>query len=217
MNSQQIITILRQNADKAYAVRMSSYMKNLFPFLGIQKPRRSELSKDFMKEKCKNPQLDWDFVDLMFDMEEREFQYLALEYLGKMQKKLQKEDIYKIEQLIQLKSWWDTVDTLAPLVGVLCIKYPELKEEHVKDWITHNNIWLKRVSIIFQLKYKNDVDTDFLCKAILNNKDTKEFFINKAIGWALRQYSKFNADWVRVFLVENELHSLSVREARKYL
>jgi 3-methyladenine DNA glycosylase AlkD len=192
-------------------------MKNLFSFLGIQKPMRTELSKDFLKEKCRNPQIDWDFVDLMFDMEEREFQYLALEYLGKMQKKLQKEDIYKIERLIQLKSWWDTVDTLAPLVGVLCIKYPELKEEHVKDWITHNNIWLNRVSIIFQLKYKNDVDTDFLSRAILSNKATKEFFINKAIGWALRQYSKSNADWVRVFLAENELHSLSVREARKYL
>ena len=213
----QIVEILKQNADEAYAKRMSAYMKDHFPYLGIPKPKRAELSKSFLKEVTKEKMIDWNLVNYFWELPEREFQYLALEYLSKMQKQLEKPDISKLESLIVNKSWWDSVDSLAPLVGELCQKYPELKDEVLADWIINPNIWLKRVTILFQLKFKDDVDTDFLSKAILSNHLTKEFFINKAIGWALRQYSKFNPDWVKEFISSHSLSPLSIREGSKYL
>ncbi|WP_207784542.1 DNA alkylation repair protein [Marinifilum breve] len=212
-----IVEQFRKNSDEANARKMSAYMKNHFPFLGLPKPKRAQLSKNFLKEMTKEKVIDWNLVHYLWELPEREFQYLALEYLGKLKKQLEKSDISNLEQLIVTKSWWDTVDSLAPLVGVLCQKYPELKTEVLGDWIISSNIWLKRASILFQLKYKNDVDTEFLTKTIIANNLSNEFFVNKAIGWALRQYSKFNPDWVKEFISKYPLSPLSVREGSKYL
>ncbi len=213
----EIIDIYEKNANRELAKRMESYMKNHFSFLGIPKPLRAKLSKQFLKEKTKIKRIDWNFVFQMFEKSEREFQYLAMDYLRKLEKTLQKADIEMLEKLILNKSWWDSVDTLAPLVGALCLKHPELKEEVLANWMGNSNIWLKRVSIIFQLKYRDKTDTDFLKKAILRNNMTKEFFLNKAIGWALRQFSKFNPDWVKLFIASYPLSALSIREGSKYL
>lgn len=212
-----IVEIFKENANEEYAKRMSAYMKNYFPFLGIPKPKRVELSKLFMQEKLQHTRIDWQLIFDLYELNEREYQYLALEYLSKMQKHLVKADISKLEHLLIQKSWWDTVDSLASIVGFVCIKYPELKKEVLQIWMISSNIWLKRVSIIFQLKYKTEVDTQFLAKAILANHLSKEFFIKKAIGWALRQYSKYNPDWVRKFISQNSLSPLSIREGSKYL
>jgi 3-methyladenine DNA glycosylase AlkD len=213
----QIVEIFRQNTDPEYAKRMSAYMKNHFSFLGIPKPKRAALSKAFLKEAIKEKSIDWNMVLYLWDLPEREYQYLALEYLSKLQKYLVKDDLSKLEMLILSKSWWDSVDALAPLVGVICKGYPEVKQEVMYNWIIDSNIWLKRVTIIFQLKYKNDVDTEFLSKAIRSNHLSNEFFVNKAIGWALRQYSKYNPDWVRTFISQHSLSPLSIREGSKYL
>lgn len=212
-----IVEQFRKNSNEVNARKMSAYMKNHFPFLGLPKPQRVELSKDFLREITKEKMIDWNLVNYLWELSEREFQYLALEYLAKLKKHLEKSDISKLEQLIVTKSWWDSVDALAPLIGVLCKKYPELKTEILSDWIISSNIWLKRVSILFQLKYKNDVDTQFLSKTIIANNLSNEFFVNKAIGWALRQYSKFNPDWVKEFISRYPLSPLSIREGSKYL
>ncbi|MCK4813811.1 MAG: DNA alkylation repair protein, partial [Candidatus Marinimicrobia bacterium] len=185
-----IITHLRANRNPEKAAGMKAYMKHQFEFLGLQKAARAALTNAFMKEKCKNEIIDWKFVDTLWDQPEREFQYLALNYLSRMQKQFEKKDIKKLEQLIISKSWWDTVDGIAPLVGFLTMMYTELKKSVIKRWIYDDDIWLNRISIIFQLKYKQDTDIAFLVKAILANAGTKEFFLNKAIGWALREYSK---------------------------
>lgn len=199
------------------AKEMAAYMKNKFKFLGIPKPLRANLSKDFFKQ-CRNDKfIDWNFVFKCFDMHKREFQYLAIDYIIIMKNLLMPEDIYKIENLILKKSWWDTTHSLDSVVGYMCLTYPYLKEEVIAKWINSDNIWLKRVSIDFQLKYKDKTDVNFLSKAILSNCNTNEFFINKAIGWSLREYSKTNKEWVKEFLKNNKLHSLSVREASKYL
>ena len=213
----RIIEIYNENSNEEYAGKMSAYMKNQFVFLGIPKPKRTELSKSFLKEKTKAKTIDWNLVEYLWELQEREYQYLALEYLGKLKKCLQREDIKHLQELIVKKSWWDSVDALAPLVGVLCQKHPELKNEVLESWILNDNIWLKRVTITFQLKYKDNVDTDFLSRAIRCNSLSREFFVNKAIGWALRQYSKFNPNWVRLFIASNSLSPLSVREGSKYL
>ncbi|HHV28343.1 DNA alkylation repair protein [Acetivibrio mesophilus] len=203
--------------DDENAAKMSAYMKNKFPFLGIPKPIRAKLSKNFLKQKKKDKEVDWEFIFQCYDMPEREFHYLALDYLTAVKALLVSNDIDKIEKLIITNSWWDSVDCIDSIVGHLCLKYPQLKDSVIPKWIDSENIWLKRIAINFQLEYKEKTDTDILSRAILKNCDTGEFFINKAIGWALREYSKTDKEWVKQFIAHNKLHSLSVREASKYL
>ena len=204
---------LARNEDKAKA--MSAYMKNLFPFLGVQAIERRAICNGFFKEKKKRP-VDWVFVQQCYEKWEREYQIIAIDYLLVVKDRLVESDIEKIKQLIITKSWWDSVDCINSIVGYLCLKYSSVKSE-VRTWIYEENIWLKRIAIIHQLKYKEQTDEEFLSEAILKNNDSNEFFINKAIGWALRQYSKTNKTWVQQFLAQHELAKLSIREASKYL
>lgn len=201
------------------AKKMAAYMKNNFPFLGINAPNRKLLGKEFLKELSKSKIIDWEFVNECFAMPEREFQYLALDYLDLMKKYLQITDIEQLEKLIQTKSWWDSVDGMHKLVGVLVLKFPIIKDTYIRKWMRSDNIWLVRISINFQLSIREKTDTEILSEAILENIGSKEFFINKAIGWSLRDYSKTNKEWVANFIKEHKqlLNSLSVREGSKYL
>lgn len=212
-----IIKMFYDNRNIVQAEPMAKYMKNNFPFLGLKAPERRELAKEFLKERKKDKKVDWGFVFKCYDLPEREFQYLALGYLDKVNSLLKPNDMDNIEELIVTKSWWDSVDSIAPIVGQICNRYPEVKNEIVERWVYSDNIWLNRVSIIFQLKYKENTDTEFLKKAILENSQTSEFFINKAIGWGLREYSKTNKEWVRDFIENNKLSNLSVSEGSKYI
>ncbi|HHZ02249.1 MAG TPA: DNA alkylation repair protein [Tissierellia bacterium] len=212
-----IVEVYYKNRNEELAVPMAKYMKNKFPFLGIKTPQRKTLAKEFMKERKKDKEVDWDFIDKCFNLPEREFQYLAIHYMDVVKKLFTIDDMEKIESLITYKSWWDTVDSINPIVGYISMKYPEVKDKVISKWIYSENIWLKRVSIIFQLKYKEKTDTEFLSKAIINNASTEEFFVNKAIGWALREYSKTNKSWVSDLIENNQLSKLSVREGSKYL
>lgn len=204
-------------ADSEMAAGMAAYMKNQFAFLGVQKPRRATLSRSFLVQKKKEAAVDWDFICRCFEMPEREFQYIAIDYLIAVKGRLQANDLVRIETLIITKSWWDTVDLLAGVAGDIILRHDETKDEFVAKWMQSDNLWLRRVSILFQLKYKDNTDTAFLSRAILKNGDTKEFFLNKAIGWALREYSKTDAEWVRRFISAHSLSALSVREASKCL
>lgn len=134
------------------------------------------------------------------------------------QKQLSGIDLDKIKKLIMQKSWWETVDSLDAVVGTIVAKHPELKQ-CMLEWSVSDNIWLRRVAINFQQKYKENTDIDLLVKIIQNNFKRDEFFVNKAIGWSLRGYSKINADWVRNYLekCKGKLVPLSVKEASKYL
>ncbi len=212
-----IFEILHQHGNAEKAQQMSAYLRHQFPFLGIQAPLRRELSKSFLRDKTTVQSVDWEFVAQCFALPEREFQYLACDYLQKAKRFLQIADIAMVERYIVTKPWWDSVDVVNSVVGSFCLRYPHIKHEVISRWIVSESIWLKRVAILFQLSYKEQTDTVFLREAILYNANTNEFFVNKAIGWALRQYSRSNPLWVAQFLKENTLHSLSVREARKYL
>ncbi len=213
-----MINIFLENRDPERASQMAAYMKDQFPFLGIPKPKRELLSKEYMKQFKKQGELDWEFVNMLWSMSEREFQYLAVDYLLKLIDSLQEKDIENIKPLIITKSWWDTVDIMATrIIGPLCLKYPELINIYILKWSNSDNIWLIRSAILFQLKYKEKTDVDLLGLIIKENSETKEFFINKSIGWALREYSKTNKTWVEEFIKKNRLNSLSVREGSKYL
>ncbi len=212
-----IFEVFYENINNEQAEPMSKYMRNQFPFLGLKKPERAALSKEFLRSKKGDKEIDWEFISKCYGKEEREFKYLAIDYMDKVKDLFIPSDLGKIEEFIMTKSWWDSVDAINPIVGYIAMKYPEIKEDIILDWIKSDNIWLKRISILFQLKYKEDTDTEFLRKAILYNSNTDEFFVDKAIGWALREYSKVNKDWVMNFIENNTLSKLSVREGSKYI
>lgn len=214
----RIVSTLRKNMDPEKAPQMAAYMKNKFPFLGIQKPQRQQLTKEFIKEAKKGKTVDWDTVSMLWNLPEREFQYLAVDYLIALKDYIKAEDIERIEKLITTKSWWDTVDAIASIiVGQICRNYPELIESHIMEWAVSSNIWLVRTAILFQLKYKENTNINLLSKIIMENSEQKEFFITKAIGWVLREYSKTNKEWVRDFIRNNALQPLSIKEGSKYI
>lgn len=203
--------------DAERGLKMSAYMQNLFPFLGIPKPALKQCVKPYLQKSRKLP-LDWAFVRACWEKPCREAQYLAIEYLLLHEKQLVDTDLPKLEELIIQKSWWDTVDGLNPVVGSLVMKYPKHKDT-MRQWSVSENIWLRRAAIDFQLKYKDQTDTALLEEIIRGNFGSREFFINKAIGWSLREYSKTDPDWVRGFLerYKDDLSALSIREAGKYV
>ena len=213
-----LITDLEENRNELLAESMSKYMQDKFKFLGIRGATRTEIYKKYFPDARKTKTVDWDFVESCWNKEEREFQYVVVYYLKAMQKFLKREDISKLKYLIVTKSWWDTVDLLAKVVGSLVIRI-EGYDQIMLEWSKDSNIWLKRVAILYQLSLKEKVDKQVLDKILVNNLGDSEFFINKAIGWALRDYSKFNPEWVREFLEKNknDMVNLSLREASKYL
>jgi 3-methyladenine DNA glycosylase AlkD len=208
---------LESSADPEAAKQASAYMRDQFSFLGIAAPKRRKLWNDFLRNAGKED-MDWSFVDLCWARVHREFQYLGVEYLVVIKDKLVPSDIPKLRRIAVTKSWWDTIDGLDRVVGHIALRYPEVNGV-LLEWSVDENIWLRRIAIDHQLLRKERTDADLLERVILNNLGQKEFFINKAIGWSLRDYSKTNPSWVRDFIERNRegLAGLSVREASKYL
>lgn len=205
------------NPDKA--VWMKKYMRDQFNYIGLASPERKELKAEFIKANGKPGIEDIEeFIKLCWQSSYREMQYAGMELTYSLRKQFPKQIINLFEELITQKSWWDTIDYIAPsLAGSYFQKYPETKIEYATKWMNSNNLWLQRSSIIFQLKYKNETDTDFLFHTCISLSGEKNFFIRKAIGWALRQYSKYNAQAIISFVENNELSALSKKEALKWL
>jgi 3-methyladenine DNA glycosylase AlkD len=215
---EKLTTLFEKNRNEENAGPMEKYMKDHFPFLGIKSPLRKELEKQFFKEtEIYKVPFNSDFVTGLWEKDEREYHYTAITYIGKFIKKLPKDVVSLFEELITTKSWWDSVDSIAPLVGELARKYPEIIEETIDGWAVDDNFWLRRSAILFQLKFKQQTNEDLLYDYIGKNADSKEFFIQKAIGWALREYSKTNPVSVKAFIEGNKLAPLSVREGSKYV
>ena len=186
-----LITDFEENRNELLAESMSKYMQDKFRFLGVRGATRTEIYKKYFPDARKTKTIDWYFVESCWNKEEREFQYVVVYYLKAMQKFLKREDISRLKYLIVTKSWWDTVDLLAKVVGSLVIRI-EGYDQIMLEWSKDSNIWLKRVAILYQLSLKDKVDEIILDKILVNNLGDNEFFINKAVGWALRDYSKFN-------------------------
>lgn len=212
-----IFSQYRANADYQRGLEMSAYMRHQFKYLGIGSVKRREISAQFFREIDKKSPFDWDFVFDCFKREEREYVYLACDYMFRRKDVINECDFGNIEKLALIKPWWDSIDSIAPVVGFLCMKYPELTGKFIIPWSKGSDKWLIRISIIFQLKYKKDTNLELLSKVILHNNGTKEFFINKAIGWALREYSKTDYEWVIDFVNTNQFSNLSKREALKVI
>jgi len=211
-------TIFEQNANPAQAGPMKKYMRDQFEYLGIKSPQLSDLLKIFIQQNGLPPLDQLDPISReLWSLPQREFQYTATGFLGRLENKLEPEFITTIEYLLITKSWWDTVDTIAGhTVGTHFRRFPKVREKYLKKWRKSDNFWLRRTTLLFQLGYKKETDFDLLCEIIHENLGTDEFFINKAIGWALRQYAWTDPKPVRKFVkATEELHPLSRREALK--
>jgi 3-methyladenine DNA glycosylase AlkD len=121
--------------------------------------------------------------------------------------------------MVTNKSWWDTVDFIAvKLIGNYFKVFPELKEDYINKWIASENIWLQRSALLFQLKYKKDLDPKLMAYTIKQLLGSKEFSVNKAIGWVLREYGRTNPNWVLDFVnTTSTISNLSKKEALRLI
>lgn len=212
-------TIFEQNADPAQAAPMKKYMRDQFEYLGIKSPQFSVLMKEFIAANGLPAIHDLDLIlRELWSVPEREFQYIGTSLLGRSEKELPAKFIKTIEYMIVTKSWWDTVDSISGgTLGVHFKRFPAEKQKYLTKWRASDNFWLRRATILFQLNYKKDTDFTLLCDIICENLNSREFFINKAIGWSLRQYARVDPKAVKQFVKSTPLHPLSRREAMKHL
>lgn len=190
-------------ADPARAAGMSAYMRGQFPFLGVPAGPRRVVTKGLLPR-----EVDWDGIFQLLDHhEQREFHYVAGDAINRAT--LTRADLPQLRRFLTTKSWWDTVDLVAKKVGSVA------EPADMLEWAVDENLWVRRVAIIHQLG--RGVDTHLLGEIIGRNLGSGEFFLDKAIGWALRDASKHHPDWVRRFVAETDLSALSRREALKWL
>ncbi len=213
---QKIKESLQKLANPENQPKMEAYMKNQFAFLGIKAGPRKEFVRDYIKTNGAPTNLEL-LAEKLYQEPYREYQYVAIDLLIRYMKKADKNVISVYEKLIQEKSWWDTVDFLSgTLIGHYFLKFPEQMETYNHKWVTSDNIWLVRTAILFQLKYKTQTNEAILFGNCDKWLHSKEFFIQKAIGWALREYAKTEPLKVKQYVLRSNLAPLSRREALKH-
>ena len=213
-----VVSLFFDNADDAQASAMAAYMKNKFMFLGVAAPLRRELQRPWLVREALPPIAELNaVVEYLWDAEPREAQYFAMELVEKYIKQFRREDLALLEFMAANKQWWDSIDLVASkLMGEYFKRFPEEREAAVYRWLAGGDFWLQRCGILFQLRYKKQTDTHLLTEAILPVAQSSEFFLQKAIGWALREYRKTNPTWVDDFVAAHPLKPLSRREAWKH-
>ncbi len=221
--AQQIQQSLSALADAARAPLMCAYMKHHFPFLGVPAPARRAACLPLLRAASRfdGAQLVC-LVQRLWAFEEREYQYTAIDLLARYQRKLSEADVPALLALAQHKSWWDSVDGLAALIGDILLsvkKRAEAAHNQMDAALLNSDFWLQRIALLHQLGWREQVDTVRLARYCSHLAQEKEFFIRKAIGWALRDYAHHDPDWVGLFLHEHKavLSCLSYREAAKHL
>lgn len=210
-----LIKLFKQHANAEKAAGAKAYMRNQFEYLGLTAPLRQSISKTYIKAQLPDYNDLETIVKELWQLPEREYQYFAIDLVAAFKKQWTKDIIKLMEFILLNKSWWDTVDATSNLTGAYFKIFPGKTNTITGKWNRSDNFWLQRSSILFQLKYKKDTDTILLAKYILALAASKEFFVQKAIGWALREYSKTNSSWVQDFVKQNKLAALSEREALK--
>ena len=202
------------------ATKMEAYMKNNFTFLGIKTENRRAILKHLWKKN--HPEIKSDFRSIcwsLFNKKEREFHYCGMEILiQEIKRQYKEEDDLLIEKWLTTHSWWDSVDLLAKyLLGNYLLKFPEQTLKVIERFSNSENLWLNRSAILFQLNYKKKTDFELLKSECEKHKHSNEFFIQKAIGWALRDYSRYNLIGVSNYVNSTNLKPLSRKEATRNL
>ena len=205
-------------SNNVLALQQKAYLKNKFEHLGLTATVRRELQRPFLsKAYLPDKKEAFEIVKLLWSAGRREYQHFAQELFFKYAKQFEEEDLKLIEYIIVHDSWWDTIDFIATkIVAQYFLSFPEKRDEVISRWIESGDLWLRRSAILFQLKYKDQLDIVFLTSVIDRLIPSKEFFINKAIGWILREYAKTHPDWVQEYVAQTPLSNLSKREALKH-
>jgi len=208
-------------ADRVKARAKQQYMKSTMPFFGISLPDIKKVSKPIFKTFA--PENNQEYRDTLLylfeNAKQREFWYAGVTYALRFKTFITQENIDLYVKIIRITQWWDIVDMFASnLVGTSLL---DTKSMHMyaNKWIGDDDMWVRRTALIFQLKYKSKTDFDLLTRLILLVAHEKEFFIRKATGWALREYSKTNPTAVKDFIEFNKevLSGLSIREGLKVI
>lgn len=212
----ELMTAFGAAADPDAAAAMSSYMRGLFPFVGLPAPRRRALQAGVFRQ-FGRPDAEELLrgAEALWALPEREYQYTACDLLQRHAGLLGPGHLSRLRNLVTTKSWWDTVDSLAGhVVGPVVRRYPELVEQ-MDLWVRDSTLWVARVGILHQLRFKQATDEERLFRYCTIQAGHPDFFIRKAIGWALREYSKTAPDTVMAFVTEQTgvLSPLSQREA----
>ena len=206
----------RKNYHAQNSIAIKSYLKNQFDSYGISTPERRKICVTHMHKGLPPYRGIKTIVKACWKRPQREWQYFAIELLAGYKKVWDENIIELMEWMIIHKSWWDTVDHIASeLTGPYFLVFPRKIVPVTSAWNGSDNIWLQRSSLMFQKKYRSGTNLQLLAKYILKLRHSKEFFVQKAIGWALREYSKTNPAWVRTFVGTYDLPPLSHKEAMK--
>ncbi|MCB9184357.1 MAG: DNA alkylation repair protein [Flavobacteriales bacterium] len=209
----------KHHGDPTDAAAMQAYMKDIAPFFGIKATPRRELVKEHVALHGAPPLTELPAIARSaFACKEREMHHVALDLLMKHARKLGPGDLPWIEELISTKSWWDTVDALAVhVVGVILKRHPKEIARWNKRWIGSKDLWLNRTAILFQARWKDDTDRALLFANIDRHAAHKDFFIRKAIGWALRELAATDPEAAKAFVKSRKLSPLSEKEALRKL
>jgi len=216
----ELQSVYQENSNPEYAFPMKAYMKGKFEFYGIKADLRRSLLKPLVeKHRLEIQDTIRTLAFDLYDLPQRELHMCSMELFEKqLRKSYKKEDIQLIEKLLTTNSWWDSVDFIAKnILGKYLQTFPEEIEKVIDIFSSSDNIWLQRSTIIFQLGYKENTDKELLFKQCLIHRESKEFFIQKAIGWALREYGNYNPKDVLIFATSSDLKALSKREAIRRL
>lgn len=205
---------IHRNATKAK--QMEAYMKYNFSFLGIQaEERKAILHHLWKKHKAEIKSNFRDICWILFTKKEREFHYCGIEIIVKeINKNYLPDDGSLIEKWITTNSWWDSVDVIAKyLLGNYLLQFPDKTLNVIQHFSNADNMWLSRSAILFQLGYKKNTNFELLKSECEKHKQSNAFFIQKAIGWALKEYGKYNPIAVQNYVENSNLKPLSRKEA----
>lgn len=209
-----LVAAFRAAADPGRAGPMAAYMKDRFAFFGIPSPARRTLQREVLGRWRPEQSELVAFTDAAFTHDEREVQYAACDLVARHGRRCSAALVDDLGRWITTRSWWDTVDAFARPTGEQVRAHPELVA--VMDrWIDADDRWLVRIAILHQLHARDATDPDRLFRYCARRAGDAEFFVRKAIGWALREYAKTDPGAVRAFVVAHagELSPLSRREA----
>lgn len=199
---ERVRAALKAVADPSRSAAMSAYMRDQFPFLGVTAALRRQATRRFLSREA-----EWGLIFSLFDAPERELNYVGVDAVHRAH--LSHADLPKLRQLVMTKPWWDTVDSLAKAVGSVATA------DDMREWAVDKHLWVRRAALLHQLG--RAPDTELLAELIELNLGSGEFFIDKAIGWALRDAARHDPEWVRRYVAATDLAPLSRREALKHL
>lgn len=214
----RVIEEFRQSADPERAVGMAAYLKNQFPCFGLPMPERRAIGRELLQQSRQAAVREiLAAASTLYAQPERECHYLAIDLLEQNYSRFTYEEFQLLYPLIDQHAWWDSVDALRKVLSLWVKGNQQCLDEVMERLLAADSVWQRRTAITLQLMWKEKTDTAWLVRAILRNNDDPEFFIQKAIGWSLRDYAWTNPGWVRQFISEHPLSELAVREGAKHL